>query len=64
MPKPPFRPSFQGFEPGRIEIKIVNEPLDSSSRGSAVFLVETGESRTRSETTEILERISMEIEEG
>ena len=33
------------------DIRILNEPLDSSSKVSSVFVVETGESRTRPETT-------------
>jgi site-specific DNA recombinase len=43
-PKPPFRPIFQvavTHEGSRIHI-IKNEPLNSSFKGSAVFLVETG----------------------
>jgi site-specific DNA recombinase len=51
--------------PGKEEYKIhlINEPLGSSPKGSAVFLVETGESRTPSETQEILEWVSREMTE-
>ncbi len=47
MPKPPFRPIFQvaSVKEGS-KIHIINEPLGSSPKGSVVFLVETGESRT------------------
>ena len=46
-PKPPFRPIFQvAASRARSDIRIINEPLDSASKGSVVFLVETGESRT------------------
>jgi len=42
-PKPPFRPVFPvAASCQRSYIRIINEPL----KGSAVFLVETGESRT------------------
>jgi len=42
-PKPPFRPIFQVAASRQgSDIRIINEPLE----GSAVFLVETGESRT------------------
>jgi len=46
-PKPPFRPIFQ-MAATRIEseIRIINESI----KDSAVFLVETGESRTLPET--------------
>ena len=47
-PKPPFRPIFRvAASLERSDIRIINEPLD----GSAVFLVETGESRSIPETT-------------
>jgi DNA invertase Pin-like site-specific DNA recombinase len=47
MPKPPFRPIFQVASAKKdSKIHIINEPLGSSPKGSAVFLVETGESRT------------------
>ena len=46
-PKPPFRPVFQvAASREGTGIRIVNEPLESSS----LFLVETGESRTSPET--------------
>ena len=46
-PKPPFRPIFRvASSKAGSTIKIINEPLGSSPSGSAVFLVETGESRT------------------
>jgi len=42
-PKPPFRPVFQvAASREGSDIRILNEPLE----GSALFLVETGESRT------------------
>ena len=42
-PKPPFRPVFQVAASRQgSDIRIVNEPY----KGSPVFLVETGESRT------------------
>jgi len=42
-PKPPFRPIFQVAASRKgSNIRILNEPLE----GSALFLVETGESRT------------------
>ena len=42
-PKPPFRPIFRvAASREGSDISIINEPLN----GSAVFLVETGESRT------------------
>ncbi len=45
-PKPPFRPIMQvAASREGSDVRIVNEPLD----GSSVFLVETGESRTRNE---------------
>jgi hypothetical protein len=47
-PKPPFKPVFQvAASRGGSDIRILNEPLE----GSSVFLVETGEGRTRPETT-------------
>ena len=47
MPKPPFRPIFQVASGKKdSKIHIINEPLGSSPKGSVVFLVETGESRT------------------
>jgi len=47
MPKPPFRPIFQVASAKKdSKIHIINEPLGSSPKGSVVFLVETGESRT------------------
>ena len=47
-PKSPFKPVFQVAAPrGGSDIRILNEPLE----GSAVFLVETGESRIRPEAT-------------
>jgi len=47
-PKPPFKPVFQvAASRGGPDIRILNEPLE----GSSVFLVETGEGRTRPETT-------------
>ncbi|KTB48855.1 Resolvase, N terminal domain/Recombinase zinc beta ribbon domain/Recombinase [Dehalogenimonas alkenigignens] len=47
MPKPPFRPIFQVASAKKdSKIHIINEPLGASPKGSAVFLVETGESRT------------------
>ena len=50
-PKPPFRPIFQvAISREDSDIRLINEPLDVQSKGSAVFLVETGESRTRPET--------------
>ncbi|MFC1961671.1 hypothetical protein ACFLWN_01285 [Chloroflexota bacterium] len=50
-PKPPFIPVFQvAATRAGSKIRIVNEPPDSPSGGSAVFLVETGESRTPPET--------------
>ena len=46
-PKPPFRPVFQVAASRQgSDIRIVNEPY----KGSPVFLVETGESRTPPET--------------
>ncbi|MFC2008105.1 zinc ribbon domain-containing protein [Chloroflexota bacterium] len=46
-PKPPFRPVFQvAASREKSAIHILNEPL----AGSSLFLVETGESRTRPET--------------
>ena len=44
-PKPPFKPVFRvvASKEGS-EIRIINEPV----KGSSVFLVETGESRTLS----------------
>jgi len=42
-PKPPFRPVFQvAASKEGSDIRIINEPI----KGSSVFLVETGESRT------------------
>jgi len=42
-PKPPFKPVFQvAASKEGSEIRIINEPI----KGSSVFLVETGESRT------------------
>jgi len=46
-PKPPFKPVFQvAASREGSDIRILNEPLE----GSSVFLVETGEGRTRPET--------------
>ena len=46
-PKPPFRPIFGVAASCKgSDIRIINEPLD----GSAVFLMETGESRSFPET--------------
>ena len=46
-PKPPFRPIFQvAASKEGSGIRITNEPPDLESGGSAVFLVEAGESRT------------------
>ena len=46
-PKPPFRPIFQvAATRAGSKIHIINEPL----KGSTVFLVEAGESRTPPET--------------
>jgi len=46
-PKPPFRPVFRvAASRDGSDIRIINEPPE----GSFVFLVETGESRTLSET--------------
>ena len=46
-PKPPFKPVFQvAASREGSDIRIINEPIN----GSAVFLVETGESRTLPET--------------
>ncbi|PPD59099.1 hypothetical protein [Dehalogenimonas etheniformans] len=65
MPKPPFRPIFQVASAKKdSKIHIINEPLGSSPKGSFVFLVETGESRTIPETREILEWIAEEMNEG
>jgi hypothetical protein len=49
--KPPLRPIFQmaSVKEGS-KIHIINEPLGSSPKGSVVFLVETGESRTTCDT--------------
>jgi site-specific DNA recombinase len=42
-PKPPFIPIFRGaVSKKESDIRIQNEPLNSSSKGSTVFLVETG----------------------
>jgi hypothetical protein len=47
-PKPPFKPVFQvAASREGSDIRILNEPLN----GSSLFLVETGESRTKPETT-------------
>ena len=47
-PKPPFKPVFQVAATREGSgINIINEPFN----GSSVFLVETGEGRTRPETT-------------
>ena len=50
-PKPPFKPILQvaAFREGS-NIRILKEPLDCSSNGSSLFLVETGESRSLPET--------------
>ena len=65
MPKPPFRPIFQIASAKKdSKIHIINEPLGPSPKGSAVFLVETGESRTTPETRSILDWISTEMTEG
>jgi hypothetical protein len=49
-PKPPFKPVFQvAASRNGSDIRILNEPLN----GSSVFLVETGESRTPPEITEL-----------
>ncbi len=58
-PKPPFRPIFRvaALREGS-DIRIVNEPLD----GSAVFLVETGESRTLPETRYIVKWLNSCLE--
>ncbi len=46
-PKPAFRPIFQVASTKKdSKIHIITEPLGSSPKGSVVFLVETGESRT------------------
>jgi len=46
-PKPPFIPIFQvAVSRKESDIRILNEPLNSSSKVPSVFLVETGESRT------------------
>jgi len=46
-PKPPFKPILQvAVSRKESNIRILKEPLDCSSNGSSVFLVETGESRT------------------
>jgi site-specific DNA recombinase len=43
-PRPPFKPIFQvAITKANSDIRIQNEPLNSSSKGSAVFMVETGE---------------------
>jgi hypothetical protein len=50
-PKPPFRPIFQVAvtrEGSGIHI-IKNEPSDSTSKNSSVFMVETGETLSLSE---------------
>jgi DNA invertase Pin-like site-specific DNA recombinase len=54
-PKPPFRPIFQVAASRKgSKIRIINEPLDTSPNGSAVFLVETGEGQTLPETRLLL----------
>ena len=46
-PKPPFIPIFQvAVSQEGADIRIINEPLNSSSKSSSVFLVETGEGWT------------------
>jgi len=46
-PKPPFKPIFQvAVTKEGSDIRIINEPI----QGSPVFLVETGENHTPSET--------------
>jgi len=43
-PKPPFLPILQvATSRAGADIRILNEPLNSSSKGSALLLVETGE---------------------
>ncbi|PVV82568.1 recombinase family protein [Dehalogenimonas alkenigignens] len=60
MPKPPFRPIFQVASAKKdSKIHIINEPLGSSPKGSAVFLVETGESRTLPETRKRLDWLNV-----
>jgi site-specific DNA recombinase len=47
-PKPPFKPVFQVAASRKgSDIRIINEPLN----GSSLFLVETGETLSRPETT-------------
>jgi site-specific DNA recombinase len=43
-PKPPFLPNFQvAVSKKETDIRIKNEPLETSSKVPSVFLVETGE---------------------
>jgi len=43
-PKPPFIPIFQvAVSKKESSIRIINEPLETSSKVPSVFLVETGE---------------------
>jgi hypothetical protein len=50
-PKPPFIPIFRvAVSKKESDIRILNEPLETSSRVPSVFLVETGESWSRFET--------------
>jgi hypothetical protein len=50
-PKPPFKPIFQvAVTKEGSDIRIINEPI----QGSPVFLVETGENRTPSETRNVV----------
>ena len=50
-PQPPFIPIFQiAATKGGANIHIINEPIRTQSGSPAVFMVETGKSRTRSET--------------
>jgi hypothetical protein len=50
-PKPPFRPIFQvAASKQGAGIRIIDEPLDTPSRGSSVFLMEAGETPSLSET--------------
>jgi hypothetical protein len=51
-PKPPFRPIFQvAVSRKGSKIRLIKDGDPDSSGPPSVFVVETGESRTRSETT-------------
>jgi len=57
-PKPPFKPVFRVVASRKVnDIRIVSEPIE----GSSVFLVRTGEIRSKPKTRNIIQRLVSDL---